>query len=245
MLKLALCDDSVLILDSISSIIGDILEKYHHNFTIDKYTNGELLLENYNNKSYDVVFLDIDMPTISGFEIAKKIREQSNSNCYIIFITSHSELVYDSFDFQPFNFIRKTSKEEIEKNLHKVLEKLILHIKQNEIFVFDDNLNGKLPISIRDIMYIESDKHYINYYVQNIDNNIRIRETMKNCEEKYINMDFIKIHKKYLVNMRYIATIDNNLDEVKLKNGKRLPMSRNYKKSVDSQYIMYLRSNVW
>ena len=245
MLKIALCDDNVAILDNIYSVIRSFLENNSHSFIIDKYTNGELLLENYNQKNYDIVFLDIDMPSISGFEIAKKLREQSGSNCYIIFITSHSELVYDSFDFQPFNFIRKTSTEEIKKSLHKVLEKLMLHIKQNKVVVFDDNLKGKLPISIRDIMYIESDKHYINYYVQNMDNNIRVRETMKNCEEKYINMDFIKIHKKYLVNMRYIASIDNNLDEVKLKNGKRLPMSRNYKKSVDSQYIVYLRSNVW
>ncbi len=241
MLRIALCDDNEVILNSIYNIISNYLKENQHTYKINKFTKGNLLLENHCNEGYDIIFLDIDMPSISGFDIAKQLRE-SDDKCYIIFITNHSELVYESFDFQPFNFIRKTGSEPIEKSLHKVLNQLMRQIKQNEIIVFDDSTKGKIPVAVRDIMYLESDKHYIRYYIHNIDSDIRIRETMKSCEAKYLSLDFVKIHKKYLVNMRYLTSIDNNYDEVKLKYGKRLPMSRNYKKSVDNQYTLYLRT---
>lgn len=243
MFKIALCDDSEVILDNISSIIDNYLRGNYQTFEIDKFVDGNLLLAKHKDVNYDIIFLDIDMPSISGFDIAKQLRE-SNDNCYIIFITSHSELVYESFDFQPFNFIRKTGAEPVEKVLIKVLNQLLRHLKQNELIIFDDNTKGKISVEVKDIMYIESDKHYIKYYVNNVDNEIKVRETMKNCEEKYLNLDFMKIHKKYLVNMRYIISIDNNYDEVRIENGKRLPMSRNYKKSVDNLYTHYLRSKV-
>lgn len=74
---------------------------------------------------------------------------------------------------------------------------------------------------------------------------IRIRETMKKCEENFNGYDFIRIHKSYLINLKYLAQINSKYNEVKLKNlNTKLPMSKTLKKSVDEKFTFYLRSTV-
>lgn len=66
---------------------------------------------------------------------------------------------------------------------------------------------------------------------------------MKESEEKYEGYDFVKIHKRYLINLRYLADFDGNRNEVTIsKIDKKLTMSKNYKKNVDEKYTLYLRS---
>jgi two-component SAPR family response regulator len=69
--------------------------------------SGAGALINYMDSTYfDVIFLDIDMPEITGFDAAKKVKEISPES-KIIFVTSKHDLVYNSFEYQPFYFIRK------------------------------------------------------------------------------------------------------------------------------------------
>lgn len=92
------------------------------------------------------------MPEINGFDVAKNIR-MGYSGCRIIFITSHSELVYDSFDFQPFDFIRKDQPETLDKSFANVVRKLMRHMKQNEIMILEDEFS-KNSLSLLEILYI-------------------------------------------------------------------------------------------
>ena len=83
----------------------------------------------------------------------------------------------------------------------------------------------------------------MNYYVAGKNVPIRERGSIKECEEKYEGYDFVKIHKRYIVNLRYLADFDGSKNEVTIGNiDKRLTMSKNYKKNVDEKYTLYLRS---
>lgn len=92
MIKIAVCDDNEKMLDILNQTIVQEFQKYTNDFSAKSYVNGNLLLDDNNNTPFDVLFLDIDMPQISGFEIAKKLRDEFKQ-CFIIFITNHSELV--------------------------------------------------------------------------------------------------------------------------------------------------------
>ena len=105
-MNIAICDDNEYTLSILEKYIEYGFKKYTDDFKIRCFNNGILLLNEHKLSSFDVLFLDIDMPKISGFDIAKQLRNNF-SRCFIIFITSHSNLVYKSFDFQPFNFIKK------------------------------------------------------------------------------------------------------------------------------------------
>lgn len=244
MIKIAVCDDNEVMLEKLMSVISKAFEDYTKDFIVKRFSSGILLLCEHKSEPFDILFLDIDMPKITGFDIAKALRDVF-SNCFIIFITSHSELIYESMDFQPFHFIRKNYKIPIEENIKEIVQKLMKHMKQNDKLILEDDLSGRCATYIRNIVYIESDKHYVNYYIKDRENPIRMRENITECVEKLIEYDFIRIHRRFCINMRFLLDLDSNNNEVTLSVlHKHLPMSKNLKKEVDEKYTVYLRSKV-
>ena len=243
-MHIAICDDNVVLLAQLKQLICSAFMEYTSDVNVDTYSYGALLLNICTLEKYQVVFLDIDMPEVSGFDIAKYIRKNC-VNCFIIFITSHSELVYKSFDFQPFHFIQKKCEFSLEESISRIAKKLMKHMKQYEKAELIDRNSIKHIIDIHDIVYIESDKHYLNYFTLKNEAPINVRGSIKECEEKYKEYDFVKIHKRCLINLKYLANIDNSRNEVMLSYNKiRLALSRNFKKDVDEKYTLYLRSIV-
>lgn len=241
-MRIAICDDNKEILMYLKSNLNTVFKQYITDFELLCFISGKSLLEAHNKKNLDVIFLDIDMPNFTGFDVAKAIRKEF-SKCYIIFITSHSELVYDSFDFQPFGFIRKNSGDSLTKSLNNVVKKLMFYTKQNETFTFEDEFSRSHIVPIRNIIFLESEKHYINFYVSGTDTPFRMRATIKDFEVKFEKYDFIRIHKSYIVNLRYVDFVDKSNDELRLKTiNKKLPLSRNFKKEVTEEYMLYLRN---
>ena len=244
MIRIGVCDDNAVILQNICSMIENAFLDYTGDFDVLSYTSGQLLYKAYMQERFDVIFLDIDMPKMSGFEVAKMLRDDFSS-CFIIFITSHSELVYESMDFQPFHFIRKNCSVPLEESIEEIVKKLMTHMKQNEKIILEDDLSGRCAVYIRDIVYMESDRHYVKYYIKGKDMPIRMRIGINECEGKYQEYDFVRIHKRYLINLRYLSKLDNRIDEILIGSlNLRLPMSKNYKKDVDEKYTLFLRSKV-
>ena len=244
MIRIGVCDDNAVILQNICSMIENAFLDYTGDFDVLSYTSGQLLYKAYMQERFDVIFLDIDMPKMSGFEVAKMLRDDFSS-CFIIFITSHSELVYESMDFQPFHFIRKNCSVLLEESIGEIVKKLMTHMKQNEKIILEDDLSGRCAVYIRDIVYMESDRHYVKYYIKGKDMPIRMRIGINECEGKYREYDFVRIHKRYLINLRYLSKLDNRIDEILIGSlNLRLPMSKNYKKDVDEKYTLFLRSKV-
>ena len=91
-MKIAICDDNEDLLKNMHFILQNIFKQYTSYFEIFSFSSGNLLLKSHKESNFDVIFLDIDMPEINGFDVAKNIR-MGYSGCRIIFITSHSELV--------------------------------------------------------------------------------------------------------------------------------------------------------
>ena len=242
MINIAICDDNIVFLNNFNKIIDECFRRFTEDFNISIVSNGTLLLAKHNEKPFDIIFLDIDMPNVTGFDVAKAIRNES-SRCFIIFITNHSELVYESMDFQPFNFIRKNCGIPVSESVGKIVNKLIRHMKQNEKVLIEDDISGKNIVYLKDIVFIESEKHYVLYHILGKDIPIKMRDNISICEKKYENYDFVRIHKRYLVNMRFLSNIDNKRNEVTLGDiHVRLPMSKNYKKMVDEKYTLFLRT---
>lgn len=106
MIRAAICDDDPTILDYLHEHISKEFRRQGAEIQIDKFTSGQDFLNAHKAESFNAIFLDIDMPEISGFDIAEKINEIGEP--LIIFVTSHDELVFSSIKFRPFRFIRKT-----------------------------------------------------------------------------------------------------------------------------------------
>ena len=244
MINVAICDDNSVFLNHFKSMVERALEKYTADYKVSSFSNGNILLSRHMENEFNIIFLDIDMPNLSGFDIAKKLRDLL-SKCFIVFITNHSELVYESLDFQPFNFIRKNCNIPIEESTEKVIQKMIRHMRQNEKIILEDEVSGRISVRLNDIIYIESDKHYVIYHISGRGNAVRMRDNISDIETDYSAYDFIRIHKRYIVNLHFVSNIDSSNNEIILGSvHTKLPLSRNYKKNADEKYTLFLRSIV-
>lgn len=225
MYKVAILDDSPEDSEEILYHLTNTFSEIHVRIKASCFTKSEEFFKALKNNEFDVLFLDIVMPEQNGFEIAKKLRDMKNE-LYIIFVTHHNDLVYDSFDYAPFQFLTKDDLYKETYLLKKTVTRLIDHKKKDVIFELFDESKDTFEVSSREIYYIENDKHYLNYYTSVSDHPLRERANISEREEYLKSLDIVRIHRKYLVNIKSIRLLDNQYDQVILKNGTKLPISR-------------------
>lgn len=243
--RIGVCDDNATLSKGIAEIVKSAFSAHKISHTVEAFTDGQALLAQHRLEPFDVLFLDIDMPKIGGFDIAKTLR-QDFSRCLIVFVTSHAELVFESLDFQPFNFIRKTSGVPLNESIPQIVNKLICHLKQDEKIIIVDCLQKKHSVYVRDIVYIESSGHYVIYCVQKEGQLVKIktRAKLSECQDLLEQYSFARIHKSYLVNLRHITHFNNSLKEIELMQKITLPLSKFYKQDADEKYSQFLRSSI-
>lgn len=232
MLKIGICDDDPTFADDIEKNIEQTIKKHHWNGKIVKFTDGRKLVRSNEKNKFDIIFLDIDMPEKDGFSVARDIPEKDS---LLVFCTSHNELVYNSFSYQPFWFL---CKENYDKHLDEVLtaarKKIALRNANYEL-----NINGKIySLDIEQILYIDVLKHRVHIHFKD-GGEIDFRENLSAIEESFRDYSFVKINSGCLVNMSWIKHIYQT--EVELKDGQNFSLSRGRKNEVREKFHEYMR----
>lgn len=235
MLRIAVCDDDQAISQSYKDRIKALFESKHVDATIFDYTKGSELIADCAEVPFDLIFLDIDMPEMSGFDVAEKINNISEDPV-IIFVTSEEQLVYRSLRYSPFRFIRKAYF--VAELSEAIVSFLDLYFKRNKTQVFSCVSGELVAINIKDIMYIESNKHKVTVYTQKKD--IVTKAKISELEENLKNFGFIRVHIGYLINMKYIFSIEKT--EIIFINQTSVPMSRHRTEQVKTEFHKYIRS---
>ncbi len=239
MLRIAICDDNKVFVNNMLQAVKEEFKKQsNEDIELETYISSELMFQHHLIKPFDVFFLDIDMPEPDGFQLAAKLSD--TSECYIIFVTSHPELVYDSLYFRPLNFITKSNDSFFTEKLHSVINQLFNEIVQNRTIILENKDIGRVSLQVKNIYYIESSKHYVIYHSEKYEP-IKVRGNIGELEDYFSQYDFARIHKSFIVNLRHIFNIDKTKDEIIFKHGFRLNMSKNYKQTVDEKLTQYLR----
>ena len=237
MLRIAICDDDQALLHSYKNRIKALFESKHVDAIIFDYTKGSKLITECKEVPFDLIFLDIDMPEMSGFDVAEKIND-INADTVIIFVTNEEQLVYRSLRYSPFRFIRKAYF--VAELSEAIISFLDMYLKRNKTQVFNC-INGEIvAINIKDIMYIESNKHKVTVYTQKKD--IVTKAKIGELEENLKDFGFIRVHIGYLINMKYIFSIEKT--EIIFVNQKSVPMSRHRTEQVKTEFHKYIRSEL-
>lgn len=234
MIKIAVCDDDRDFSARLKSLIDKYFTDQAAEFNITIFNSGTGFLSD--NTDYNAVFLDIDMPDMGGFEIA----EQLCSDTLIIFVTTHDELVYSSLKFRPFRFIRKAY---LEEELYETLDdvnKEILRLDANKKFMLHTK-NGGVLLDVNNIEYIEIYTHSIQVYTAGSEI-LECYGSLSALEKQLNDYDFVRTHKSYLVNCRYIFSIEKN--RIILDNKTEIPLSRYKAEEVKSKFKNHLRSMI-
>jgi DNA-binding LytR/AlgR family response regulator len=183
------------------------------------------------NHTIDLVFLDINMPEISGISFAKSI----NRNIKIIFTTAYRNYAVEGFELQAVDYLLKPiSFERLLKAVNTYFEvynnpsELTFDQSENSHFMFVRSDRRMLKIAFNEIVYIESYSDYIKIHLVD-KNTVVTRETISAVEAKLPKREFIRIHRSYIIAIKYIESFTNEQIEI---SGKSLPISRSYKKEV-------------
>lgn len=239
-MKVAVCDDNSVMMEYISRCVDETLISYDVPHEISSFVNGKEFIEQHKGSPFDVVFLDIKMPDIDGFEAAKQVRGISEKT-YIIFVTTESGLVYDSFDYHPFYFIPKGKTEILKAKLKSVVGKLIEQIKDNYPICFDMPYGEKKYVKTGDIIYVVSKSNYLDIVCKS--ETIHIRRKLDELLEKLPSRSFARINNRIVVNMSSVCRVDNTRMKAMLYNDTELNISRTYKAVFSEKYNFYLRNN--
>ncbi len=242
MTRIGVCDDNAEISAKIAGIINEAFSTHGISFETEAFTDGSSLLKRHMISPFDTLFLDIDMPETGGFDIAKILRD-GFSDCLIVFVTSHSELVYDSLDFQPFNFIRKNSDMPLEESIPKIVSKLVANLRQGDTLLIKYRLSNKIPVRIRDIICIESSAHYLNYRIaeKGTVRQVVSRGSISEWQEFFESYNFARVHKGFIVNLSHIRYLNYGRHEVVLSEGTAVPIGKKYKSDLEEKYSLFLR----
>ena len=171
------------------------------------FTSTSRALEYLEQFSADLIFLDINMPSISGLEFAKRIPQQS----MVIFTTSYTEYAVESYSLNAVDYLLKPY---TFARFQQAIEKAeaVQRLQQNErqqylILRVDYSL---IRIALPDILFIEGLDNYLKVHVRN-QSPVVVRMTMKALQEKLPDNEFVRVHRSYIVAVAKINSIRNKM----------------------------------
>ncbi|MGN0597277.1 MAG: LytR/AlgR family response regulator transcription factor [Ruminiclostridium sp.] len=215
-MNIAICDD----IPSARAELMNYINKYSlstaNEFTVTEYSSGEELGKSFiNDRSIDLVFLDIYMEGINGMEAAKRLRTAGFGG-EIVFTTTSTEFALDGYTIAAAGYLVKPyTYQQFSVAMNTVCSRLSNALKSIEIIV--DRISRKIPY--RDIMYIESDGRYgvIRTEKEHIKSHLTLKELESIlCSEPY----FMRCHRCNIVNLNHIAA--PTAEYILMKNGERV-----------------------
>jgi DNA-binding LytR/AlgR family response regulator len=215
-------------------IARQILESY-----IQEIPNLELLASCKNafevmdllqTKKVDLLFLDINMPKLSGLSLLKTLQQKPE----VIITTAYSEYAIEGFELAVTDYLERFL-QAILKVQQKNKSNQNTVIVQNETasnFIFVKSDKKIIKINLEDISHIEAYGNYVKIYT---DKMILTSQTLSDFLDK-LSDDFLRIHKSFIINFNHLKLIDGN--QIILQNEAKLPIGKSYRKAVLSKVEM-------
>lgn len=237
-MRIAICDDETLFLENESNIISKYLDKKNNmEYNIDKYESGkEFLINNKDDISYDVVFLDINMDDIDGLETARQIRKKSDK-VQLVFITGYITYALEGYKVNAVRYILKDEKT-LENAIEECMDSIIKQMDSKHSTITFSFREGTKNILIEDITYIESNLHYLTFHLNDsMKKQYTLYEKLDDIEKILDTHSFCRIHKSYLVNLKFVDQIERY--QMKMKDGHILNIAKPRYQVVREKYICY------
>lgn len=231
--KTIIIDDERLAREELKSL----LKEYHEIEVIDEAKNGQEGIELINSKKPDLIFLDVNMPGMSGFDMLKQLNEIP----HVIFITAYDEYALKAFEVNALDYVLKPVEHE---RLRDAVNKLIRNEEEESGLPLEDVPKRKKVLSLNDQVFIkdgekcwfvelskvrmlESDGNYVKVYFDTF--RPLILRSLNSFEGRLDPEYFFRANRKYIINTKWISHIENWFNGgllVELKEGEKVEISR-------------------
>ena len=217
-MKIAVCDDEKRICDLLAEKASGMIPEA----AVVTYLSGEELTGA--DDLPDILLLDIRMPGMNGMEAARSLREQDWRGI-LIFITGEEDRVFDSFDLHPFHFLVKPVTDEklcaVLLDAKNELEAAYRSSSYHDRYISVQSGASHIRVTLSKLMYAEV---YDRKTVLHTKKNEIVYYGQLSALERLVGKDFYRIHRSYLVHLKYIERYDKT--SVTLINGTQLPIAR-------------------
>jgi len=235
LMRIIVCDDTESDRLSTCQLIDKYLKEVNCAADILVYESGVKLLERLGNIKTDgpmIAFLDIYMPGVSGVDVAKKIRE-TDKDMVIIFTTTSPDHGLDGYSVKAFQYLLKPVEyPKLKDTLDDCMELFADFLQYLEVIV--DRVAVKIPL--KDIIFIEIHAHY--GLIHTAKEVTKCRLTLDEVEQQLKGKNFLRTHRSFIVNMRYISNVDDN--DFIMTNGESVPIRKNDKLKIKQEYMDYI-----
>lgn len=200
---------------------------------IGTFNSAVAAIKNVKEKRIDLIFLDIQMPELSGLEFATLLPP----TCKIVFTTAFSQYAIDGYKVNAIDYLLKPiSYDDFLKAANKALDSFTVVEKKDEQedrFIYVKSEYKLVRVLYDDILFIEGLKDYVKIYLDNNQRPIHSLMNMKTMEDYLPSPEFLRIHRSYIVHMPKVKAIDHS----RLVIGENyLPVSDSYKEELQ-QYL--------
>lgn len=193
-------------------------------FEVRTFTDGAELAENY-RPEFDLLFLDVMMNELDGFETAHAIRE-IDSRVLIVFVTNMAQFAIKGYEVDALSYLIKpvpyfAFSQQLTRSLRRIKK---LNAEAETVLL--PTANGATRLDVADIVYLESKRHRI--FVYGITASYEFTGTLKAMSEQLAGPDFYRSNNCYLVNLRHVRSV--NQSACIMTNGAELAISRSRRK---------------
>lgn len=216
-------DDEPLAQDVLESHI----EKLPNLQLLKKCSNAFEAQEVVSEQHVDMIFLDIQMPGLTGLEYLRTLKDPPA----VIFTTAYSEHAVEGFDLDATDYLVKpVSFERFFKAVNKAIHYINLEEQESategeeDDYIFVKADKKIVKIMLNDILYIEGLKDYVMIYTT--EQRIITLQTMKNLEERLPSSQFRRVHRSFIISVNKLKSVSGNFVEIK---DKQIPLGKHYK----------------
>ncbi len=197
------------------------------------FTNGtDLLKKQTEGPGFEIIFLDVEMSSINGIELGKRLRD-IDYGVVLIFVTAHPKYAVNSFECRPFYYLLKPcSVEKLSEVLNKAKE-FVMRDREYQLIKKGKDTR-RIPLS--SILYVEYARRHVLYHLT--DSIIETVDNMDNACRELENRGFFRVHQAFLVNLEKIERFE--IYDVFLENGDKVPVSARRKTLLRSAYAEYV-----
>lgn len=241
MIYICLCDDDTLFLEKGKNFVNKIGKEAGKELFVECFPSGESLIFNLdeNINKFNIIILDMIMKETNGIETVKKLREKGYKG-EIIFLSSSKEYAIDSFEVEPLYYVLKGASN--EQKFREVLLKAINQVeKSSSKKILITTKKRDTVIESDEIAYIECVNKKVRIY--KVSKEIEeVTNTLGSIEDKIKKLGFIRCHKSYIVNAKYVESFTKT--ECRLKDKILIPIGRKYTNSFQDELLQYELDNV-
>ena len=233
MMRIALVDDNKHFLDILRKFLMDYFEKIGSSCYVEAFSDPVYFFDEVMEKDhFDLGLLDIEMPSINGVELAKKLRD-NQKNMSVVFLTAHSELVRIGYEVKAFDFL---SKVQIKEELPRVLDRFLREMEKRIGKVYTIATNARIEkISYKNIIYLYKSGQNVFFVQKNAET--WERGALKDIINRLDDPMFMKIERGYVINLEHVVSV--NTRNVVMSNGAEIRASRELISELKQRLLKY------